>query len=646
MNGKARGGAVFLLVWLAALPLGAATITVNSDKDDNVPNDQACTLREAVQSALVDDPNQSNKDCKPGGGADEIVFSVGGTVEIAKTDDPINLSSDLTITGPMTISGGGKSRIFEVGGAIYLRLENLTLTKAFETGGGAALALFSGGSITEVVNCKFTDNEAQELGGGILNSGGDITIQASEFVGNKSGTRGGAIEGGGIWTIDDTLFKDNEANGGGAMYCTSGQVTVVGGRFEGNKAAGKETSGGFTDGGGALMSGCKTNVSLSRFELNEAEGLVGGGAIYLPASPELSAIEDTAFEDNIANGGGGVLCSSGTLAIVRSSFLRNTASGKPTESGWQPGGGAVMSNCTTTIEHSLFDNNAAFGEVGGGAVLLTPNSEGSSVTESVFRMNYAWLELEGATRGGGGALHAQSWVTIDRSSIADNTVHSQMGGGGILFSTFLGAEPSFVVNTTLLGNVSTHDDKMVVIDLGIEGKVIAPPPKDKRHSGAAISVIDDAIVSLYTSSLAHDKGASELFVEPGEKAQAKLYSSLIDATATTNTCGGQTDFVFNEDALSLQSEEKPPGADGQPTCDHLPPEALGSQKKSDGKFMAQTPAGQLTFSYTKPKAGSAADGGGSIDACSDLLVAGIDLLGTPRPGALCTVGAVELSGGN
>jgi len=96
---------------LLAMSLGAnhgraaGTIVVDT-LADTAADDGACSLREAIVAANTDTPSGATAgECPGGSGADEITFSVAGTITLAAT--PPVIASDLTIDGggAITIDG-------------------------------------------------------------------------------------------------------------------------------------------------------------------------------------------------------------------------------------------------------------------------------------------------------------------------------------------------------------------------------------------------------------------------------------------------------------------------------------------------------------------------------------------------------------
>ena len=126
-----------------------------------------------------------------GGLADAVVSS---------TSDGLAYSlSSLTLQ-----NGLGSSRLFGVG---------------FESGGG--LACYSGANTTTVAmdNVSVVDNVGVYLGGGFFTYDCDLTLTDVDLSGNESAYGGGGFFGGGLLSIEDSVFEDNYAtNDVGGLY--------------------------------------------------------------------------------------------------------------------------------------------------------------------------------------------------------------------------------------------------------------------------------------------------------------------------------------------------------------------------------------------------------------------------------------------
>src|SRR5262245_24376144 len=181
-------------------------------------------------------------------GADTIDFQPGLTGTIALTGGQLDLTDDLTITGPgadtLTVSGSNISRVFTVGAGKTVLISGLTIARGNAGSGG---------------------------GGGILNSGGTLTVRDSTFTGNAAVTGGGIDSANGRLTVSGSTFTRNAATGpfgsGGGIAKVFGTAAVSGSTFTGNSA-------GLVGGGIESFRGALT-VSDSTFTGNAA--VTGGG---------------------------------------------------------------------------------------------------------------------------------------------------------------------------------------------------------------------------------------------------------------------------------------------------------------------------------------------------------------------------------
>jgi hypothetical protein len=157
---------------------------------------EGCSLFEAIDSANWD----STSGCgQAGNGHDTIVFA-DDVHHINLTDSLPIIFAGLTIDGggDVTIDGGSAYRIFTVYPHVAVTLDSLT---------------FVNGSVG-----------ANYCGGAILNDGGTLTVDDSVFYNNQAGC-GGAIFNGGDGTLGviNSLFSYNYAtNGGGGAVLTDG----------------------------------------------------------------------------------------------------------------------------------------------------------------------------------------------------------------------------------------------------------------------------------------------------------------------------------------------------------------------------------------------------------------------------------------
>ena len=266
--------------------------------------------------------------------------------------------------------------------------------------------------------------------------------------------------GGGFWinkgdaTFEDSIFKNNENNNGGAIGVWAESeaihVTVQRTLFHGNIA--KSTSGQ----GGAIelkiqpqvttMTGGKIlNISSSTFRGNSA--VYGGGAVSVSRGSLL--LNNVEFVDNVAGlGGGGAvhLFSSDSdteradQKIINCKFIGNNATGS--------GGGAVYSKQSgflTSIVNSSFTNNRVetSPSAKGGALCFLSSTGQTIISNTLVNNNNV-----GQGSGGGAYFYNLFNVELVDSTFTSNTAGTDAGG---IHAT--GAIPTFSVRSTdLLAN--------------------------------------------------------------------------------------------------------------------------------------------------------------------------------------------------
>ncbi len=131
------------------------------------------------------------------GAAETITFSstvFASTQTITLTSGQLVLSNTggtQTITGPaagVMVSGGGKSRVFEVDGGVTASFSGLTITGGNTTGNGGGIE--NSGTLT-LTNSTITGDTASGLGGGLFNYPGSATIIGCTFstTGRPRGVR-------------------------------------------------------------------------------------------------------------------------------------------------------------------------------------------------------------------------------------------------------------------------------------------------------------------------------------------------------------------------------------------------------------------------------------------------------------------------
>ena len=310
-----------------------------------------------------------------GGGT--VVFDCGGTHTITLTS-PLAIASakDQAVVvdghGQITISGGGKTRIFDLANHTNFVVERITLADGFVPQGdpevpnrpsnsGAAIRHPWFGTL-KAIDVRFLRNQCasrdKEIGGGAIYAGGltETVLSGCEFVGNVASNGGGILNRGSTLTIIDCRFSGNAALGigdgqygnGGGVYIDGmnyehpgGNLLVCGTAFEGNTA--------MTHGSGMFSYFYPGSASVIRdcvFDGNKFDGGgSGSGALYHEAAP--LTLTGTTFASNTGgrHAGGIFLGQGSNAAITNCTFAGNRVSGNG--AGIFNGAAAMnLTNCT------------------------------------------------------------------------------------------------------------------------------------------------------------------------------------------------------------------------------------------------------------------------------------------------------------
>jgi predicted outer membrane repeat protein len=154
------------------------------------------------------------------------------------------------------------------------------------TGGNAGISdgggLLNVGGNPTINDCAFISNSANSgYGGGICNSSSSPTVTNCSFIGNSAGNGGGMANlGTSAPIVTDCLFIDNVAKGdGGGMYF-AGYGTVTNCTFSGNTA---------TDNGGAIKGGGKAAAeTVTNCILWGDNATQGGNEVFFSLQTDVS----------------------------------------------------------------------------------------------------------------------------------------------------------------------------------------------------------------------------------------------------------------------------------------------------------------------------------------------------------------------
>ncbi len=267
-----------LVIGLACMtrPAQAATLIVADLNDGG-----AGSLRQAIVNANA---------------GDTITFDntlSGQTITL--TSGQLSITQSLTIDGDLnddgvpdiTISGNNLSRVFKINttNPDTATLEGLNITNGNSPGGGGILA--SGGTLT-VTHSTVSGNSV--IGGSGSTGGGGIYAVGATLTVIHSTVSGNSVGDGGI--------------GGGGIYAVAGTLTVTHSTVSGN-------SGGFDGHGGGIYAVDGTlTVTNSTLASNSASS---GGALYIDSN---ASVTNVTFSRNSATDSGGAMLTGSTLTLT------------------------------------------------------------------------------------------------------------------------------------------------------------------------------------------------------------------------------------------------------------------------------------------------------------------------------------------
>ncbi len=452
--------------------------------DDVVAEDGLVSLREAIEAANT---NAAVNEAVAGDAGsfdlDTIRFAPElGDVVITLTGGELELTDSVSIVqgdaGSITIDAGGNGRVLTIGeGANLVSLRDLTLTGGVADVGGAVL-ITSGGTVTldnvNVIGNDAVGDAAEEGGGGIFNRSGSLNILGGSFRNNTasgaSGSGGGLFSQSGDVVIRRTEFTGNVANraGGGIELGTGSLVlsdVMLGGlSAAAGNVAGPAGSASPGNGGGLHVTGgdAFTSITISNSQILSNVAASEGGGLWNQAGVRMTVSGQTTIAGNRAagasntEGGGGIFNNGGTLLISDSDVRNNAATG---DAGG--GGGIASDGGTVSIDSSLIAGNFAAGPNGSGGGLLAIGTAQLNVIETEISGNVA------SRAGGGIELATDPTMTTaltligvalneNNAGVVDNEATAAApGNGGGLHVT--GQGNSLIIDSDVSGNQAARE---------------------------------------------------------------------------------------------------------------------------------------------------------------------------------------------
>jgi CSLREA domain-containing protein len=159
------------------------------------------------------------------------------------------------------------------------------------------------------------------------------------------------VDSGATATLYGMTITGGYANFGGGVY-NQGRLTVLASAVSGNTGV---SGGGIENSGGALA------VERSTISGNTAY-IQGGGINSEGSAPTATILESTLYGNNDGGslqngeGGGGILCATGTMTIAGSTIWGNADSSKNSTDSF---GGGIIAGCALTLSNSIVANNTS-----------------------------------------------------------------------------------------------------------------------------------------------------------------------------------------------------------------------------------------------------------------------------------------------
>lgn len=373
----------------------------------------------------------------------------------------------------------------------------------YTNGNGGAIHNAQGSLV--INDSNFSNNtsliEHKTFNNNSYDDNGILVSQNAEYVSYEGS--GGAIYTRDNLDITDSIFENNKAAYGGAIYSENADsiTNIKNSKFINNTSYNENSE------KGSLTVG----EEIYNFD-NEHYGLGSGGAVVTNGETN---IENSKFTGNTTGGDGGAVSVNGDLNVKNSIFKNNIAKAdnKGTQYNYKGNGevekidydyhdgyGGAISHGSgnLVIENSIFENNIAGGE-GGGAI----SSEGSSINiaSSVFTGN--------SSSGNGGAVYSKGKMVVNDSKFDNNsalnggalnvvgdlevenaefTGNSASETGGAIFNV---GTDIYIKNSTFKNNIAKSE-----VNNGEEGEV---EPGRIAGAGGAIFAYGDDYYGIYNT---------------------------------------------------------------------------------------------------------------------------------------------------
>ncbi|MBQ6342357.1 MAG: InlB B-repeat-containing protein [Anaerolineaceae bacterium] len=451
--------------WVQAqLDAGVSSITLPGNATAG-PDDQALTTKSGT--AVTINLNGYTLDR----GNPESSTSAGGFIVVKPVDGSVIVAqSNLTLTGPGTITGGNKDGN---GGGIRVESGNLNIgkdvvitgNKASGNGGGIYMNDTSG--YLSLTKATVSGNSAGNGGGICLDAASSASISGSTISGNTASDSGGGINA--ATAVDSlsidfgSLIENNIARtgDGGGIYSDAQNTTI--GNFESMIAVGSPLS--------------ATDPTVIRGNAAQNRDFSDGGGIYT-YSGSLKIDKFCVIENNSAAlEGGGIYTGANSNFVMEGGSITGNSTGN--------GGGGVYAVKSFTMSGGSITGNSAVSE-GGGVYAYTKNTfqlsgkvqiNGNTIGDSpnnVYLYQNLMINVGGSLEGASVGVHMSS-PRVFTSGLPGN------GDNSNFFSDY----ENYAVGLTGAGEATLTESYTVSFNTGSSG--ITAPADQILGSGVNVT---------------------------------------------------------------------------------------------------------------------------------------------------------------
>ena len=285
-----------------------------------------------------------------------------------------------------------------------------------------------------------------DIGGGIENAGGTVTLNHSQVTGNAATQAGGGIASA---TFDPSSVA---------------RLTLNNSAVTGNSQTADPTNPNSLGGGGIINVLGTVTLNSSQVNRNTAQGFVGGGIAsgdYLNFSGTTSVLtlNNSQVNGNTAPnaGGGGIQNLLGSATLNSSQVNGNTSlNGGGISSGNGNGGQAQPGTSQLLLNKTQVDGNTATAQAGPGA---PPIAAGGIANGGNATLNSSEVDNNTASHTSGGGIVNHGTMTLNKSEVNGNTAAGSgpvASGGGIISAQ---GPPGSLPTTLTLNNSRVNNNR-------------------------------------------------------------------------------------------------------------------------------------------------------------------------------------------